>query len=105
MNSHERIEGLLDDLEQTLDSAAVLVARGRGAFDSDLAMRLAFEALSNRVGEVSKLLTQLDPQLFAEPVWSFATKNRDSIDLDVLWDTAASHFPKLRELARTKAAR
>ena len=73
-------------------------------------MRLAFEALSNRVGEVSKLLTQLDPQRFAEPVWSFAAKNRDkivhhynSIDLDVFWDTAAIHFPKLRELAQTKA--
>ncbi len=112
MNTDDRIKGLLEDLEQTLQSANELVGRGRPAFDEDIAIRLAFEALSNRVGDAAKQLTQLDPALFSEPIWSFAAKNRDKIvhhyniiDFDVLWDTVATHFPQLAELARTKQAR
>ncbi len=111
MNVSDRIDGLLEDLEDSLRSAAELVARGRRDFDNDLAVRLAFEALSNRVGEVAKLLTKLDPQRFAEPEWSFASRHRDkivhhynSIDLEALWSTVTIHFPRLRELARSKAA-
>jgi len=112
VNVDDRVEGLLEDLEETLQSADELVARGRQAFDGDVAVRLAFEALCNRVGEVAKRLTQLKPELFAEPDWSFAAKNRDKIvhhynliDREVLWDTVAIHFPGLRELARSKAVR
>ncbi|MCU1411881.1 MAG: hypothetical protein JWR04_2588 [Rhodoglobus sp.] len=111
MNADDRAEGLLEDLEKTLQAAAELVARGRIAFDDDIAIRLAFEALSNRLGEVAKQLTQLDSQRFSEPVWSFAAKNRDKIvhhyniiDLDVLWETVATDFPQIGELARTKRA-
>ncbi len=100
---------LLVDLEQTLQSAEELVSRGRPHFDSDPAMPLAFEALSNRVGEVAKLLTQLAPHRFSEPMWSLAAKNRDkivhhynTIDKDVLWSTVAISFPQLRELANSK---
>lgn len=111
MNANERVEGVLDDLENTLHTAAELVARGRIAFDADFAIRLAFEALSNRLGEAAKQLTQLDSGRFSEPVWSLAAKNRDKIvhhyniiDLDVLWNTVATDFPQIGELVRSKRA-
>lgn len=109
MKANDRIDGLLEDLEDSLRSAAELVARGRNQFDTDLAVRLAFEALSNRVGEVAKLLTKLDPERFAESEWSLASRHRDrivhhysSISLEALWSTVTIHFPRLRELARSK---
>ncbi|MBX3098706.1 MAG: DUF86 domain-containing protein [Salinibacterium sp.] len=112
MRASDRIDGLLDDLEQTLHSADQLVARGREAFDADFTVRLAFEALSNRVGEATKRLVQLDPDLFTETEWTFASRHRDkvvhhynSIDVEVLWSTVATHFPRLRELAHSKRPR
>lgn len=112
MRADDRISGLLDDLDETLGSAAALVARGRSAFDDDIAIRFAFEALSNRVGEIAKRLVQLDPELFEEPVWSLAARNRDKlvhhyhlIDNEVLWSTAARSFPELAALARSKRPR
>ena len=104
--------GLLLDLEQTLTTAAQLVGRGRDVFDRDIAIRLAFEALSNRVGEVTKQLVNLAPGLFPEIEWSSAARHRDkivhhynSIDDELLWATASIHFPALLALARSKQAR
>ncbi len=109
MNPDDRVSGLLDDLDDTLWSAAALVDRGRAAFDDDIAIRLAFEALSNRVGEIAKRLVQLSPDLFAEPMWSLAARNRDKlvhhyqlIDHEVLWSTVARSFPELAELVGSK---
>lgn len=109
MNPDDRVSGLLDDLDETLVSAAALVARGRASFDGDIAIRLAFEALSNRVGEIAKRLVQLDPDLFTEPMWSLAARNRDKlvhhyqlIDDEVLWSTVARSFPELAELVSSK---
>jgi uncharacterized protein with HEPN domain len=105
MKPDDRVAGLLDDLDETLRSAAALVARGRAAFDEDVAIRLAFEALSNRVGEIAKRLVQIDPGLFTEPMWSLAARNRDKlvhhyqlIDHEVLWSTVARSFPELAVL-------
>jgi hypothetical protein len=58
------------DLGSTLDSAETLVLRGERAFHSDAALPLAFEALSNRVGDLSKRLCAADPQRFSDPMWS-----------------------------------
>ncbi len=109
MRPDDRISGLLDDLDETLRSAATLVDRGRAAFDEDIAIQLAFEALSNRVGEIAKRLVQLNPDLFTEPMWSLAAKNRDKlvhhyqlIDHEVLWSTVARSFPELAQLASSK---
>ncbi|MGV8883632.1 MAG: HepT-like ribonuclease domain-containing protein [Rhodoglobus sp.] len=111
MNTDERIEALLLDLDDNLRDSAMLVTRGRAEFDSDLALRLAFEALSNRVGDIAKRLVQLDSERFAEPVWSFAAKNRDKIvhhyqlvAPDILWATVHEDFPSLRALALRKRA-
>ncbi len=108
MTPDERISAALDGLESSLDLAADLVARGREAFDKDPAVALAFEALSSRIGEMSKRLVSLDPVRFSDDIWSLAARNRDfvihhynKVDRDVLWNSATTSFPDLHHLIRT----
>lgn len=103
MRSSDRVDRWLDDLAATLDTAAALVARGREAFDRDPAIALAFEALSNRVGDLAKRLVAADPARFSDPIWSQAARNRDfvvhhydRVDADALWVTVDRSFPELR---------
>lgn len=100
-----QIERWMTELRSTLDTAAQLAARGRAAYDDDPALRLAFEALSNRVGDLAKRLIALDPDRFSAPIWSAAARNRDivahhyhRIDTDLLWQTVAHDFVALRAL-------
>lgn len=95
----------ITELRATLATAAELVGRGRNAYDTDPAMRLAFEALSNRVGDLAKRLVALDPGRFSATIWSAAARNRDlvahhyhRIDLELLWQTVARDFPELSTL-------
>jgi uncharacterized protein with HEPN domain len=99
----DRIDRWLDDLAATLDTAAALVARGRDAFDRDPAIPLAFEALSNRVGDLAKRLVAADPSRFGHPIWSQAARNRDfvvhhydRVDAEALWVTVDRSFTELR---------
>lgn len=103
MRDDERIARWLDDLTSALDRAAVLAERGRAAFDADDALPLAFEALSNRVGDLAKRLSATDPERFRAAVWSQAARNRDfivhhydRIDRELLWTTVTVGFPTLR---------
>jgi len=98
-----RVDRWVDDLMRDLESAAELVARERAVFDADRAVQLAFEALSNRVGEAAKRLIAAEPERFSDDVWALAARNRDfvvhhydRIDLDALWETVARDFPRLR---------
>lgn len=105
MKTEDRIELWLDDLASFLDAAADLVARGRSKYDEDPAVSLAFEALSNRVGDLAKRLAAADPKRFSEQIWSDAAKNRDmivhhypAISRDRLWNTVSVHFVELSEV-------
>lgn len=103
----DRVPRLLADLERSLAQAAELVGRGRDAVDTDPALPLAFEALSNRVGDLAMRLVALDPSRFDDPIWSNAARKRDfvahhysRIDPDVLWSTVSIAFPQLAQVAR-----
>lgn len=105
----ERVPRLLADLERALAQAADLVERGRDAYDRDPALPLAFEALSNRVGDLAKRLVAIDPSRFHDPIWSNAARNRDfvahhysRIDPEVLWSTVSIAFPQLAEVVRAE---
>jgi len=107
----ERIPRWLDDLHATLGTASELAARGREAFDSDPAVSLAFEALSNRVGDLAKRLIAADPEGFRGPIWRQAARQRDFVvhhydrmDADLLWRTITESFPKLAEAVRVADA-
>lgn len=102
MNSADRVDRWLGDLSDALAGAADLAERGRDAFDSDPALPLAFEALSNRIGDLSKRLVHADEARFSHPVWRQAARNRgfvvhhyDRIDRDLLWRTVITAFPGL----------
>lgn len=101
----DRTTRWIADLRDALDRAAELAARGRGAFDDDPALPLAFEALLNRIGELAKRLSAADPVRFADRIWSDAARNRDfvvhhydRIDADVLWVTVTRDLPVLHRL-------
>lgn len=79
------------------------VARGRTEFDHDPAIPLAFEALSNRVGDLAERLVAADPARFSDPIWSQAARNGDvvvhhydRVDADALWVTVDRSFAELR---------
>ncbi|MDR3070141.1 MAG: hypothetical protein LBU38_03940 [Propionibacteriaceae bacterium] len=72
MDKSERIDRWLVGLEATLAEAEVLVSRGHLAYQQDSALPLAFEALSNRVGEIAKRLVNADSDRFWHPIWKQA---------------------------------
>lgn len=107
MNADERVTRWLDELDATLETASELVTRGRDAFDSDPAVALAFEALSNRVGDLAKRLLAVDPERFSDPLWRQAARQRDfvvhhydRVDAGLLWRTASDSFPILGDVMR-----
>lgn len=108
--STDRTPKLLADLIEVLHSADELATRGRAAFDTDFAVPLAFEALSNRVGDLCKQLVAADPKRYFEEDWSLAARNRDvvvhhyrRILPDLLWNTVTEDFPRLLRLAEQKS--
>lgn len=109
MNEADRIQRWLDELRSALDTAADLVERGRGAYDSDLAVPLAFEALSNRIGDLAKRLVAADSERFSAPIWRQAARHRDYVvhhydrpDAELLWRTVTVSFPELSALIRAQ---
>lgn len=104
MNDEDRVARWLEDLRATLDKSDDLVARGEEAFHTDPALPLAFEALSNRVGELAKRLAAADPERFSGFHLRQAARNRDfvvhhynRIDVAMLWRTVVVSFPRLRD--------
>lgn len=104
MTSTDRTDRWLGDLRSALATAAVLVARGRDAFDSDPAIPLACEALCNRIGDLAKKLVASEPSRFTHPIWSQAARTRDfvvhhyqRIDSDALWLTVSVSLPALTD--------
>ncbi|MDX2375212.1 hypothetical protein M4I32_00140 [Microbacterium sp. LRZ72] len=105
MRDDERVERWLEDLAGTLRRAADLAERGRDSYLADPALPLAFEALSNRVGDLAKRLRTADPERFADPIWAQAARNRDFVvhhydrmDADLLWRTVTISFVRLAQV-------
>lgn len=102
MSGSDRIPRWLDELEATLGRAAKIAARGRDEFNRDEVIPFAFEALSNRVGDLVKRLVSADAQRFSDPIWRQAARHRDyavhlcdRLDEDLLWRTVSESFPML----------
>ncbi|WP_222124124.1 DUF86 domain-containing protein [Microbacterium paludicola] len=109
MKGDERVVRWLDDLGATLATASALASRGRESFDTDPAVPLAFEALSNRIGDLAKRLLAADPERFSDLIWRQAARQRDfvvhhydRIDTDLLWRTVTESFPKLAAAVRAE---
>ncbi|MDQ4501710.1 HepT-like ribonuclease domain-containing protein [Sinomonas sp. ASV322] len=96
-----RIDGSLRDLLRLSDTAAnAIVARGKEAYDADIALRLAAESILHKIGEaVARLPGEF---ILANPHVSWramkATRNlvahnHDQVDCDILWNALANRLP------------
>ncbi len=87
----------LEDIRAACRTAAELVARGRDAYDSDLALPLALERLLEIIGEAATQLTDTARRAYPEVPW------RDVMRLRVL---LVHHYHRTDpDLVRTYAER
>lgn len=105
MRDAQRVARYVADLRGLLEEMAALVARGRSAFDEDIAIRLAVERTAEKVGEAVKRLTRLAPDRFDEQSWRSAARFRDmlahhyeGIDDEQVWRIAERRMPQLSRL-------
>lgn len=105
---HERDRHSLEDLLAFGDLAADLVGRGRPAYDADVQLQLAAEAIQHRFGEAVARLS--DELIDAHQEIGFRAMKRarnlvahnyDIVDPEIMWETLASAFPT--DLARIRA--
>ena len=104
-------EDLLD-LDDAIRAARDLVARAREAFDHDEMLRLAAEAISNRLGEAAGRLDPAWKATVPEVPRRVIRDNRNfvvhayrGIDDDQLWSTLAVDVPALGRLLEPHVGR
>lgn len=102
LGTNDRDQRAVQDILDFCGQAARLVARGHDAFESDEMLRLAAEALAQRVGEaVSRLSKAFQDQHPAVP-WramrgmrNLVVHDYGRIDDRVVWNTLTLDFPTL----------
>lgn len=93
------------DLREFIAAAERLVARGREAFDSDEALRLASEALMGRLSEAARrILNANDDFAATHPVLRLETMRGmrnviahqyGAVDYEIIWNVLASELPQI----------
>ena len=105
------VEKLVDDLLDACSAAAEIVARGKTAWDQDRLLRLAGEAVINRIGDASMKLPDSVRASIPEIPWEDIRANRvlvahvyHRIDPEILWATLSQDVPTLaKEVARWRS--
>lgn len=97
----------LDDILIAIDDAALIVDRGRGAFDADPLVVRAAKNIVTEVGEATKALSPSTTIALADIPWRAIAGMRDrtihrypEVDLDVLWDTLQHDLPSVAQRIR-----
>lgn len=92
----------LDDLVVATDDAALIVDRGRAAFDADPLVVRAAKNIVTEIGEATKALSTSTTDAISDVPWRAIAGMRDrtihrypEVDLDVLWDTMEHDLPNL----------
>jgi uncharacterized protein with HEPN domain len=101
VTQEERIKHALSDILEAAAAAGRLVQRGRGAFDADEMLRLAAEAITQRIGEaVGRLPEPFLVEHAAVASWrairgmrNVVTHEYQRIDYDLLWRALARRLP------------
>ena len=98
----------MQHMVEAADAIAEYVARGRGTFNADSAVRDAILFRVIVIGEAAKAVVQRDPALateLAEVEWSALARMRDrithqywAIDAQIVWDTAIEDIPEVRSI-------
>lgn len=103
----DRDRHALEDLVEFGALAEDLVARGKAAYDSDVQLQLAGEAIQHRVGEaVSRLSVELvsdNPQIRFRAMRKARNKvahNYQVVDPELVWNTLALALPE--EIAKVR---
>ena len=97
----------LDDIVTATGDAALIVQRGRAAFDADPLVVRAAKNIVSEIGEATKALTAATTDAIADVPWRAIAGMRDrtihrypEVDLDVLWDTMEHDLPQLERRIR-----
>lgn len=97
----------LADIVAATGDAALIVQRGRAAFDADPLVVRAAKNIVTEVGEATKALSMDTTDAVADVPWRAIAGMRDrtvhrypEVDLDVLWDTMEHDLPHLEEQIR-----
>lgn len=105
----DRDRQAIEDMLEFCDQAARLVTRGRAAFESDEMLRLAAEALTQRVSEAASRLSQGFQRQHSEVPWrairgmrNLVAHDYGRIDHRVVWNTLATDFPALASKLRAE---
>lgn len=92
----------LDDISIAAADAALIVARGRAAFDTDPLTVRAAKNVVTEVGEAVKALSARTTAAIPEIPWRAWAGMRDrtihrypEVDLDTLWDTLVEDLPTI----------
>jgi uncharacterized protein with HEPN domain len=102
-----RIVLALNDLIRFTDTASRLVARGKSAYESDEAVRLAAEAILHKIGEAVTRLPEEFIVAHPDVTWRSmkATRNivaheDEPVDYDLMWNALAHRLPVEAERIR-----
>ena len=101
----------IGDLLDACGAAAEIVARGKAAWDDDRVLRLAGEAVINRIGDACSKLPQDVRDAMPLVPWDDIRANRvlvahayHRIDENILWSTLERDVPRLAiEVGRWKS--
>jgi uncharacterized protein with HEPN domain len=105
------IEKVVGDLLDAAGAAAEIVARGEYAWDRDRILRLAAEAIINRIGDAAGKLPDEVRAAMPDVPWDDIRANRilvahiyHRIDPQILWATLSQDVPQLAaEIERWRA--
>jgi uncharacterized protein with HEPN domain len=105
-----RDQRAIEDILESCEQAARLVARGHGAFESDEMLLLAAEALTQRVGEAVSRLSEGFQGQHPDVPWrairgmrNLVAHDYGRIDHRVVWNTLTTDFPALAERLRRRS--
>lgn len=97
----------VQDILAAADDAALIVQRGRSAFDGDPLLIRSAKNIVTEVGEAAKLVGPFRDQIPDVP-WKQLAGMRDrtvhrypEVDLDILWDTLTVDLPEIATALRT----
>lgn len=98
------VDKTVGDLLDAAGAAAEIVARGRDAWEADRVLRLAGEAVINRIGDAAGKLPEDARSAMPEVPWGDIRANRilvahiyHRIDPETLWATLCQDVPRLAD--------
>ena len=96
------------DMLMAAEEITDITARGRAAYDSDVALRRAIERCLEIIGEAAKAVSATTRAEHPRIAWSSMAKIRDRlshhyhrVDQTQLWNVATTDIPALVEQLRT----